>query len=107
VNSEGRPEKKKKKEEGEKREAGLAMVLAMQSFKVAVLWWQWCCFKWQRERPEREMLLFFSSPIFSFFLFYCVSLSFFFLSVRLSPISFSLFCFVSLLSIISISSFFH
>jgi hypothetical protein len=29
VNSEGRPEKKKKKEEGEKREAGLAMVLAM------------------------------------------------------------------------------
>jgi hypothetical protein len=29
VNSEGRLEKKKKKEEGEKREAGLAMVLAM------------------------------------------------------------------------------
>jgi hypothetical protein len=29
VNSEGRPEKKKKKEEGENREAGLAMVLAM------------------------------------------------------------------------------
>jgi len=66
---------KKWTEEREKeREADLTMALAVQSLAVAVLWRQWCCFKWWRERPERERLLFFSSPLFSFFLFCCVSL---------------------------------
>jgi len=60
---------------GKERGVDLAVALAVQSLAMAVFVRQWCCFKRWRERP------FFSSPLFSFFLFCCVSHHLFIISV--------------------------
>jgi hypothetical protein len=57
-----------------------------------------------RERDQRERLVLFSSPLFSFFLFCCVFLSFLFLSVCLSSFCFY-FLFLSIISSLSLSFF--
>jgi hypothetical protein len=57
-----------------------------------------------RERDQRERLLLFSSPLFSFFLFCCVFLSFLFLFVRLSSFCFY-FLSLSIISSLSLSFF--
>jgi len=81
---------------GKERGVDLAVALAVQSLAMAVFVRQWCCFKRWRERP------FFSSPLFSFFLFCCVSHHLFIISVSSfffqSPMSFLPSVFHSLLS---------
>jgi len=70
---------------GKERGVDLAVALAVQSLAMAVFVRQWCCFKRWRER------LFFSSPLFSFFLFCCVSHHLFIISVSsFFPISYVL-----------------